>query len=153
MDVFQQVDYEYALDANGVPAPNGWAPGDANVYVVPALTCQLCFSRIANVKQYKAWHIAWHAQKDSAVVRVKTVTGMTPLGINAEQTYTITWDTAMADTNYAVAATVTSSGAALGAIAAVVPGSITTTGCKVSVRTLGIALGSTAVLTVYGIHV
>ncbi|WP_336698171.1 hypothetical protein [Curtobacterium sp. USHLN213] len=120
---------------------------------MPALTCQLCFSRIANVKQYKAWHIAWHSQKDSAVVRVKTVTGMTPLGINAEQTYMIAWDTAMADTNYAVAATVTSSGAALGAIAAVVPGSITTTGCKISVRTLGIALGSTAVLTVYGIHV
>lgn len=85
-------------------------------------------------------------------VQTVTDTSMTALGINAEKTVTITWPKEWADTNYAVVPTVTSSGLALAAVAALVPGSRTTKTCKVSVRTIGIALGSTAVLTVDGIH-
>jgi hypothetical protein len=85
--------------------------------------------------------------------QTKTVTGMTALGLNAEKTYDVVWDTAFADTSYLVSASVSSSGLALAAVASIVPGSQTATGCKVSVRTLGLALASGATLTVQGVHV
>ena len=85
--------------------------------------------------------------------QTKTVSGMTSLGLNAERTYDIVWDTAFADTSYLVSASVSSSGAALAAVASIVPGSQTATGCKVSVRTLGLALAAGATLTVQGVHV
>lgn len=86
-------------------------------------------------------------------VQTVTLANMTALGINAETKYTITWPKPFADTNYAVSASVTSSGAVLGALCAVVPGSKTVTGCQVSVRSLGIALLANNTLTVEAIHV
>lgn len=85
--------------------------------------------------------------------QTKTVTGMTALGLNAERTYDITWTAPFADADYLVSASVSSSGLALTAVASIVPGSQTATGCKVSVRTLGLALASGATLTVQGVHV
>lgn len=85
--------------------------------------------------------------------QTKTVAGMTALGLNAERTYDIVWDKAFADVDYLVSASVTSTGGALAAVASILPGSQTTTGCKVSVRTLGLALASGASLTVQGVHV
>lgn len=86
---------------------------------------------------------------------VQTVTNssMTALGLNSEKTYDIVWPNEFADTNYAVTASVTSAGAVLGAICAVVPGSKTTKGCKISVRSLGIALLANNTLTVEAVHV
>lgn len=83
-----------------------------------------------------------------------TLAGMTALGLNAEKTYDVAWSREFADADYLVSATVaTTAGLALAAVASVVPGSRTTKGCKVTVRTLGLALASGAVLTVQGVHV
>jgi hypothetical protein len=105
----------------------------------------------------------WSAYKQSrtntlaefAKRMVQTVTNgaMTLLGINAEKTYPIVWPKEFADTNYAVSASVTSSGLALAAVCAVVPGSKTTKGCNVTVRSLGIAIAANSTLTVEAIHV
>lgn len=85
--------------------------------------------------------------------QTKTVTGMTALGLNSERTYDITWDEAFFDANYHVTADVTSSGLALSAVATVVPGSKTVTGCKITVRTIGLAIASGATLTAQGTHI
>lgn len=82
-----------------------------------------------------------------------TEASMTALGLNAEKTYTVTWPKPFVDAQYLVAPTVTSSGLALTAVASVVPGSQTATGCKISVRTLGLALASGATLTVQAVHI
>jgi hypothetical protein len=82
-----------------------------------------------------------------------TESSMTALGLNAEKTYTVTWPKPFVDAQYLVSPTVTSSGLALTAVASVVPGSQTATGCKVSVRTLGLALASGATLTVQAVHI
>lgn len=82
-----------------------------------------------------------------------TESAMTALGLNAEKTYTVTWPKPFVDNQYLVAPTVTSTGLALAAVASVVPGSQTATGCKVSVRTLGLALAAGATLTVQAVHI
>lgn len=86
---------------------------------------------------------------------LQTVTNgsMTALGVNAEKTYTVVWPKAFADTNYAVIPSVTSSGAALAAVAYEVPGSKTNTQVQITVRTLGVALLANSTLTVNGIHI
>ncbi len=93
------------------------------------------------------------AEFNKRMVQTFTNSSMTALGINAEKTYDVTWPKEFADTNYAVTASVTSSGAVLGALCALVPGSKTTKGCKVSVRSIGIALLANNTLTVEAIHV
>lgn len=82
-----------------------------------------------------------------------TDSSMTALGLNAEKTYTVTWPKAFVDANYLVSASVSSTGLALAAVASIVPGSQTATGCKVSVRTLGLALAAGATLTVQAVHI
>lgn len=82
-----------------------------------------------------------------------TESSMTALGLNAEKTYTVTWPKPFIDAQYLVAPTVTSTGLALAAVASVVPGSQTATGCKVSVRTLGLSLAAGATLTVQAVHI
>lgn len=82
-----------------------------------------------------------------------TTTGMTALGLNSEKTYDIVWPEPFVDELYQVVpSVVTTTGLALAAVANVVPGSQTKTGCKVSVRTLGLALASGATLSVQGQH-
>lgn len=93
------------------------------------------------------------AEFNKRSVQTVTNSSMTALGINAEKTYDIVWPVEFPDTNYAVSSSVTSAGAVLGAISAVVPGSKTTKGCKVSVRSLGIALLANNTLTVEAVHV
>lgn len=93
------------------------------------------------------------AEFDKRMVQTVTNSAMTLLGINAEKTYDIAWPKEFADTNYAVSASVTSSGLALAAVCAVVPGSKTTTGCKITVRSLGIVIAANSTLTVEAIHV
>lgn len=93
------------------------------------------------------------AEFNKRMVQTFTNSSMAALGINAEKTYDVVWPKEFADTNYAVTASVTSAGAALGALCALVPGSKTTKGCKVSVRSLGIALLANNTLTVEAIHV
>lgn len=87
------------------------------------------------------------------MVQTVTNSAMTLLGINAEKTYDIAWPKPFADTNYAVSASVTSSGLALAAVCAVVPGSKTINGCKITVRSLGIVIAANSTLTVEAIHV
>ncbi|KTR08277.1 hypothetical protein [Curtobacterium luteum] len=93
------------------------------------------------------------AEFNKRMVQTYSMSSMTALGINAEKTYDVVWPKEFADTNYAVTASVTSAGAVLGALCALVPGSKTTKGCKVSVRSLGIALLANNTLTVEAIHV
>lgn len=93
------------------------------------------------------------AEFDKRMVQTVTNSAMTLLGINAERTYDIAWPKEFADTNYAVSASVTSSGLALAAVCAVVPGSKTVTGCKITVRSLGIVIAANSTLTVEAIHV
>lgn len=93
------------------------------------------------------------AEFNKRMVQTFTNSSMTALGVNAEKTYDVVWAKEFADTNYAVTASVTSAGAVLGALCALVPGSKTTKGCKVSVRSLGIALLANNTLTVEAIHV
>lgn len=87
------------------------------------------------------------------MVQSVTISSMTALGLNSEKTYAIVWPKEFADTNYAVSASVTSSGLALAAVCAVVPGSKTTKGCSVTVRSLGLAIAANSTLTVEAIHV
>lgn len=105
---------------------------------------------------WSAWKQLRKATLDEFNKRmVQTVTNsaMTLLGINAEKTYPIAWPKEFADTNYAVSASVTSSGLALAAVCAVVPGSKTTKGCSITVRSLGITIAANSTLTVEAIHV
>lgn len=80
-----------------------------------------------------------------------TMSGVS-LAIGGVTTVDVVWDTAFADTDYSANASVTSAGVLASAIAAVVPGSKTATGCKVSIRSIGVALTSGQTLTVEGIH-
>lgn len=93
------------------------------------------------------------AEFDKRMVQTVTNSAMTLLGINAEKAYDIVWPKPFADINYAVSASVTSSGLALAAVCAVVPGSKTVTGCKITVRSLGIVIAANSTLTVEAIHV
>lgn len=93
------------------------------------------------------------AEFGKRMVQTVTNSAMTLLGINAEKTYPIVWPKEFADTNYAVSASVTSAGLALAAVCAVVPGSKTTKGCSVTVRSLGIVIAANSTLTVEAIHV
>lgn len=102
---------------------------------------------------YKQSRTSTLAEFNKRMVQTFTNASMTTLGINAEKTYDVVWPKEFADTNYAVTASVTSAGAVLGALCALVPGSKTTKGCKVSVRSLGIALLANNTLTVEAIHV
>lgn len=102
---------------------------------------------------YKQSRTATLGEFNKRLVQTVTNSAMTLLGINAEKTYPIVWPKEFADTNYAVSASVTSSGLALAAVCAVVPGSKTTKGCSVTVRSLGIAIAANSTLTVEAIHV
>lgn len=102
---------------------------------------------------YKQSRTATLAEFNKRLVQTVTNSAMTLLGINAEKTYPIVWPKEFADTNYAVSASVTSSGLALAAVCAVVPGSKTTKGCSVTVRSLGLAIAANSTLTVEAIHV
>jgi hypothetical protein len=93
------------------------------------------------------------AEFNKRLVQTVSNSAMTLLGINAEKTYPIVWPKEFADTNYAVSASVTSSGLALAAVCAVVPGTKTTKGCSVTVRSLGLAIAANSTLTVEAIHV
>lgn len=93
------------------------------------------------------------AEFNKRLVQTVTNSSMTLLGVNAEKTYPIVWPKEFADTNYAVSASVTSSGLALAAVCAVVPGTKTTKGCSVTVRSIGLAIAANSTLTVEAIHV
>lgn len=103
---------------------------------------------------YLQSRMATQARIGNMKYQKQTVTGMTALGLNAEKTYDVAWPTEFADANYHATADVFSTtGLALAAIASIVPGSETTKGCKVSVRTLGLVLAAGSTLTVKATHI
>jgi hypothetical protein len=103
---------------------------------------------------YLQSRMATQARIGNMKYQKQTVTGMTALGLNAEKTYDVVWPTEFADANYHATADVFSTtGLALAAVASIVPGSETSKGCKISVRTLGLALAVGSTLTVKATHI